>query len=379
MLHPLGPGHIRDMDQAVDSGLDFDEGAEAGQVANLAVDPGAHRVLERQHHPGILLRLLHSERDLLLGLVHLQHHRFDGFTDAHDLRRMANIPGPAHLGDVDQPLDTGLDFHEGAVVGDRDDLALNPGAHRILRGDVLPGIGLQLLHAQADPLSLPVDIEDFDLDFLTDGNHFGGVRHPAVGHVGDVQQPVDATEVDERAEVGDVVHHAFADLPHRELLHQVLALVGPLVLEDNPAADHDIAPPLVQLDDLELVGLAQQLVDIGHPPKRDLAAGQEGVHTHQVYHHSALDLLDQGSLDRLIALVGHADLLPDPHKVGLLLGQDDGAFLVLEVLEENLDLVTFFEGVRILELVEGNGAFGLEADVENYRIIRNPQDLRLDD
>src|SRR3954449_9217895 len=245
MLHPLGPGHVGDVDQAVDSGLDFDEGAEAGQVANLAVDPGAHRVLERQHHPGILLRLLHSERDLLLGLVHLQHHRFDGFTDAHDLRRMANIPGPAHLGDVDQPLDTGLDFHEGAVVGDRDDLALNPGAHRILRGDVLPGIGLQLLHAQADPLSLPVDIEDLDLDFLTDGDHFGGVGHPTVRHVGDVQQPVDATEVDEGAEICDVLHHALPDLPHRQLLHQVLALAGPLILEDDPAADHDVAPALV--------------------------------------------------------------------------------------------------------------------------------------
>ena len=34
-----------------------------------------------------------------------------------------------------------------------------------------------------------------------------------------------------------------------------------------------------------------------------------------------------------------ADLLPHPHEVGLLLREDDRAFLVLEVLEEDLDLV----------------------------------------
>ena len=39
------------------------------------------------------------------------------------------------------------------------------------------------------------------------------------------------------------------------------------------------------------------------------------------------------------ALVRHPDLLPDPHEVGLLLGQDDGPVLVLEVLEEDFDLI----------------------------------------
>ena len=172
-------------------------------------------------------------------------------------------------------------------------------------------------------------------------DHLGRVRHPAVRHVGDVQQAVHAAQVDERAEVGDVLDHALPDLADRELLHQVLALVRPLVLQDHPAAHHDVPAPLVELDDLELVGLAQQLVDVRHPAQRDLAAGQERVDAHQVHHHAALDLLDQGALDRLVALVGHADLLPDPHEVGLLLREDDRALLVLEVLEEDLDLVAF--------------------------------------
>ena len=169
------------------------------------------------------------------------------------------------------------------------------------------------------------------------------MRHPAVRHVGDVEQAVHAAQVDEGAEVGDVLDDALPHLADRQLLHQVLALVGPLVLQDDPAAHHDVAAALVELDDLEVVGLAQQLVDVGHPAERDLAPGQERVDAHQVHDHAALDLLDQRALDRLVALVGHADLLPDPHEVGLLLGEDDGALLVLEVLEEDLDLVALLQ------------------------------------
>ena len=77
--------------------------------------------------------------------------------------------------------------------------------------------------------------------------------------------------------------------------------------------------------------------------------------------------------------MGHADLLPDPHEVGLLLREDDRAFLVLEVLEEDLDLVAFLERLGVLELVEGNGAFGLEADVEDDGVVGDAEDLRLDD
>src|SRR5688500_6509430 len=379
MLYTLGPRHVGDVDQAVDARLDLHERAEARQVPHLARDAGADRVLEREHHPGVLLRLLHAERDLLVALVHLEHDGFDRLADAHDLRRVPDVPRPAHLGDVDEAFDARLELDERAVVRDRHDLALHPGADRILLGDVLPGIVLQLLHAERDALALPVDVEDLDLDFLADGDHLGRVRDPAVRHVGDVEQAVHAAEVDERAEVGDVLDDALPHLADGELLHEMLALVRPLVLEDHAAADDDVAPALVELDDLELVGLAQQLVDVGHPPERDLAPGEERIDAHEIHHHATLDLLGERPLHRLVALVRHADLLPDPHEVGLLLRQDDRALLVLEMFEEDLDLVAFLQRLRVLELIEGNGPFRLEADVEDDGVVRDAEDLRLDD
>src|SRR5437870_7083744 len=351
------------VNQAVDRRLDLDEGAERGEGAHLAADACADGILLRQRHPWILLGLLHAEGDLFLRFVHLEDDRLDRLPDGDDLGGVPDVAGPAHFGDVHQALDPGLELDERAVVGDRDDLALHARADGVFRRHVLPRIGLQLLQAEADALALPVDVEHLDLDLLADVHELGGMGDAAVAHVGDVEQAVHAAQVDERAEVGDVLHDAFADLTDLQLLHQDVALGLALRLEQHAARHDDVAATLVELDDLELEALAQQLVDVGDAAQRDLTAGEERVHAHQVHHHAALDLLHQRARHGLVPLVGLADALPHPHEVGLLLREDHRAFLVLEVLEEYLDLVALLERVRVLELVDRHGAFGLESDV----------------
>ena len=46
-------------------------------------------------------------------------------------------------------------------------------AGRILLGNALPGVFLDLLHAEADFLLVLVDLEDLDLDLLILRDHFG--------------------------------------------------------------------------------------------------------------------------------------------------------------------------------------------------------------
>ena len=257
MLHALGPRHVGDVDQAVDARLNLHEGAEGGEIAHLSFDPHADRILLRQRHPGIFLRLLHAERDFLFRLVDLEHDGFDRLADRHELRGMADVARPAHLGDVHQPLDPRFELDEGAVVGDRDDLALYAGPDRILRRHVLPWVGLQLLQPEADPFALPIDVEDLHLDFLPDVDHLGGMRDAAIAHVGDVQQAVHTAQVDEGAEIGDVLDDALPHLADLQLLHEHVALRLALGLEEHATADDDVAASLVELDDLELEALAQ--------------------------------------------------------------------------------------------------------------------------
>ena len=63
MLDPLAPRHVGDVDEAVDFLLDLDEGAELGEVAHLAVDLRADRVLVGQVVPRVALDLLQAERN----------------------------------------------------------------------------------------------------------------------------------------------------------------------------------------------------------------------------------------------------------------------------------------------------------------------------
>src|SRR5216683_2807283 len=74
-----------------------------------------------------------------------------------------------------------------------------------------------------------------------------------------------------------------------------------------------------------------------------------------------------------------ADLLPHPHEVGLLLREDHRPFLVLKMLQVDLDLVPLLETLGVLELIDRHGAFGLEADVENDGGVGHAEHLRLDD
>src|SRR5215208_3437801 len=138
-----------------------------------------------------------------------------------------------------------------------------------------------------------------------------------------MQQAVDTAEIDERTEVGDVLDDALPHLILLELLHELLALPRALVLEDDSTRDDDVAATLVQLDDLELELLAEELVDVWHATERDLRTRQERVDAHQIDHHTALDLLDEGAFDRLISFIRDADLLPHAHEVGFLLRQND--------------------------------------------------------
>ena len=124
---------------------------------------------------------------------------------------------------MNQALDAGLELNEGAVVRQRHDLAAQPQADRIAIRDGFPGIGLGLLQAQTDALALGVELEDLDLDAVTHLEQLRGVRDAPPGHVGNVEQAVDAPQIDEGTVVGDVFDHALHDGALGEHLEGALA------------------------------------------------------------------------------------------------------------------------------------------------------------
>ena len=77
--------------------------------------------------PRVVQALLEAQADAALLGIDVQHHDFDFLGGRNDLAGMDVLLGPGHLGDVHQTFDPRLQLHEGAVVGDVGDAALELG------------------------------------------------------------------------------------------------------------------------------------------------------------------------------------------------------------------------------------------------------------
>ena len=83
------------------------------------------------------------------------------------------------------------------------------------------GSSRDLLEAERDALGVGVELEHLDAHVVADLEQLGRVVDAAPAHVGDVQQAVDAAEVDERTVLGEVLDDALDDLAFLEALERL--------------------------------------------------------------------------------------------------------------------------------------------------------------
>ena len=154
----------------------------------------------------------------------------------------------------------------------------------------------------------------------------------APAHVGDVQQAVDAAQVDERAEVGDVLDDALADLADFELVEQLAssaARAGPRCSLRRLTTMLRRASSILRI--MHSIVLADVVADVGRPADVDLAGRQEDVDA-DVDQQAALDLAGDLAGDDVAFVVLGDDALPVALPVRLAVRQDDLAGLVLHRL-----------------------------------------------
>ena len=281
---------------------------------------------------------------------------------------MLDALAPGHLADVNEAFDARLELDKRAVVGEADHLAAHAGAHRIPIHDVRPGIGDELLVAERHTLGRRIVLEHDHVDRVVHLEELGGMADAPPRHVRDMEQAVDAAQIDERAVVGDVLDDALDDLALGQDVERVLLLLRVLFLEQGLPRQHDVPALLVDLDHAHAQLLAAQRVEVADGTDIDLRPGQERAHA-DIDGEPALDPLDDPADDDLALRIGLLDLVPNLHLLRFFAGEDDVAFAVFGAFEEdvhdvaglNRDLALFVE-----ELAHGDDAFGLVADVDHH-------------
>ena len=236
------PVQIRNVGQAVNAVLNLNEHAEIGDALDLARNMAADRMIHPHQLPRIGRNLLEPQGDTPVVGVNVQHNDIDLIPDRQQLGGMGDALGPRHFGHVQQALDTALQLDKGAVIGQADDFSVHATLDRITLGNGEPGIGNQLLETQRDPLALGIVLEDHDLDGLAGLDHFRRVADTAPRHIGHVQQAVDATEIDKRPVVGDILDRSLQNDPLLKQLQRLFAQGRPFLLQNRSARDHHIGP-----------------------------------------------------------------------------------------------------------------------------------------
>ncbi len=377
----LGPGEIADVQEAVDAFFDFDESAVVGEVADLAGDDSAGGILLGEQGPGVGFGLLHAEADFLLGLVDVEDDHFDLLADADHFARVVDAFGPAHFGDVDEAFDAFFELHERTIGHDVRDGALDAGADGVLLFSVLPRRSLFLLQTMSDLLFFLIDVEDDHFDFLIELDHVAGVVDAAPGHIGDVEEAIDAAEVDERAEVGDVLDGALAGLADGDFAEEFLLGFAALFFEELAAGDDDVAAFEIDLEDFGIDGAADVFADVGGATDVDLGGGEEDGDA-DIDEEAALDLAGDLAGDGVAFFFGLDDFVPTGDAVGLAFGDDDEAVVGFDLFEEDGDFIADFDILHFLGIPfagEGEDAFGLEADFDDDIIAVDVDDFAFED
>src|SRR6185437_8718226 len=364
----LIPGDVRQVHQAVDVARQADENAEVGDRLDLSGDLVAAVVVLGELLPGIGLALLQAEGDAAPFFIDIQHHDLDFLPGVHDLGGIDVLVGPVHLRNMHQAFDAVLDLHERAVVGDVGDLAEHARVRRVAPGDVLPRICPELLQTQADARALPIELQDAHVDLVADLHDFGRVLHALPRHVGDVQQAVDAAQVDERTVVGEVLDRAAHDCAFLQILHQRAALGGELLLNDRAARDHDVIALLIELDDLEFEGLAFEIGGVAHRAHIHERSRQKRPDVLDLDGEASLDPAGDDAGDDLGLVECLLEPRPGAGALGLLARQARLAGAVLDRVECDLHRIAGLDlhlPALVLELIEGNDGFGLQSDVDD--------------
>ena len=176
-----------------------------------------------------------------------------------------------------RPFHTGFQFHESAVIGDIHHPADHLAVYRVSFGYSLPGVRPELFDTERNALLGTVELKNFYGDFVAYVQHFGGMRHPAVRDVGDVQQAVDPAKIDKRTVFGEILN----DAGNHRTFHQVFEsrglADGDFFLDRSLARNHHVAAAAIQLDDLDRDVLAHQGIQVVNRPRIGLRTGHEGL------------------------------------------------------------------------------------------------------
>ncbi len=248
---------------------------------------------------------------------------------------------------------------------------------------MVPRILAQLAEAEGDPRGFRVQLDDLDLHVLSDLEHVPDIRDPVPGELGDMDQAVGGTQVDEGAVSRQPGHLALDLVADLQLLEKLTPLACPVFIEGCLLADDQPVALAIDLEDLDADPLAHQLLEVRAIGTGNLGGRQEAAQTQDVDDQAALVLLADLGIHHLAGDLLILRFDPDGLGAGAAQRQDDVAVFVFGLQHEDLNVVTGVQvgrsGLAGPQLPAGDDTFGFRADIYQNFVGIDPDDDTIDD
>ena len=132
-----------------------------------------------------------------------------------------------------------------------------------------------MLETQAHTVTITVKLEDFNVNLLTDFNDFRRMLDAFPRHIGNVQQAVNTTQINEGTVVSKIFNHTFNRHTLLQILKQGLTLGAVRFFHNRTTRYHDVVALLVQLNNFEFQFFAFKVQGFANRTDINQRAGQE--------------------------------------------------------------------------------------------------------
>ncbi len=197
------------------------------------------------------------------------------------------------------------------------------------------------------------------------------MTHASPAHVRDVKKPVNSTQINKSAKIGNILYYTDSNLIVLKLFYECLFLLRSGFLQNLSPAYDNIPATFVQLDNPEIVIVSKVLLKVGYLAQRNLRTGKECFHSHDLNLQTTFNSANDGSFYLRSCIVGIFDVLPHKMEVRLFLRYGYSSILIFKSLDKNIHRLSGNYLLILPEFVHGNNTFTLVIDIYNY-FVSNP-------
>src|SRR3984885_526884 len=303
MVNAFFGADLADVNQALDALRQLHKGSELRYSCDWAFDNRTCGKLLRHHSPWVAESLLEPQRETALGWVDQKDDGLNRVIEFQQISRLPHLVDPRHLRDVNQALDSGLDFDERTKIRKTFHGAAYALPQLIPVGSRGPWFWLQLLEAKGDPPAVGIDLQNLDLESLTDSKNFLRIIDATPGNIAYMQQTIDATKIDKGAVACKASNQTTHDIAFFHLCISFLLKLAGLFFKDDAAVHDDVLFGDVELYDAAGDLLANKLLQISSIAGATTRCRHKGSYAN-VDCKTTLDDASHGSCDGCFLRIG---------------------------------------------------------------------------